>query len=42
MCPDMESARKVAFDKNVMTRTVTLDGDDFNPSGTLTGGELKC
>jgi len=28
----------VAFDKQVLKRSVTLTGDDFNPSGTLTGG----
>ena len=30
----------MAFDKEVMTRCVTLSGDVFNPSGSLTGGEL--
>ncbi len=29
---------RVAFDRGVQTRCVTLDGDDFNPGGTLTGG----
>ena len=28
----------MAFDKQVSKRSVTLTGDDFNPSGTLTGG----
>ena len=29
---------QVAFDKGVRARTVTLDGDAFEPQGTLTGG----
>lgn len=29
---------KVAFDKGVRTRTVTLDGDAIEPQGTLAGG----
>lgn len=28
----------MAFDKGVRARTVTLDGDAFEPQGTLTGG----
>jgi structural maintenance of chromosome 2 len=38
VCQDTGSAKKLAFTKEVSTRCVTLDGDDFNPSGTLTGG----
>src|SRR6185312_15211013 len=34
----IETARTVAFDKNIKMRAVTLDGDVFDPSGTLTGG----
>ena len=36
--PDLESAKAITFDRNVMTRTVTTDGDIFDPSGTLSGG----
>ncbi len=35
---DSATAMRVAFDRGVQTRCVTLDGDDFNPGGTLTGG----
>ena len=28
----------MAFDKGVRARTVTLEGDAFEPQGTLTGG----
>lgn len=38
ICQDMDSAKKVTFDRGVMTRTVTLDGDVYDPSGTLSGG----
>eukprot|EP01028_Stygiella_incarcerata_P009473 TRINITY_DN450_c1_g1_i1.p1 TRINITY_DN450_c1_g1~~TRINITY_DN450_c1_g1_i1.p1 ORF type:complete len:1214 (+),score=474.27 TRINITY_DN450_c1_g1_i1:214-3855(+) len=38
VCPDLDIARMVAFDKKVRTRVVTLDGDMFDPSGTLSGG----
>ena len=37
VCRDMESAKRVAFDKQIRTRTVTLDGEIFDPRGTLTG-----
>jgi structural maintenance of chromosome 2 len=38
VCNDSATAKKLAFHKDVASRCVTLDGDDFNPSGTLTGG----
>jgi structural maintenance of chromosome 2 len=38
VCESLEVAKSVAFDKGVRTRTVTLDGDSFEPQGTLTGG----
>lgn len=28
----------MAFDRGVRAKTVTLDGDSFEPQGTLTGG----
>ena len=34
---DSATAKSLAFNKEVRTRCVTLEGDDFNPSGTLTG-----
>jgi structural maintenance of chromosome 2 len=37
---DAVTARTLAFSREVRTRCVTLDGDDFNPSGTLTGAPL--
>lgn len=38
VCDTIEQARNVAFDKKIKMRAVTLDGDVFDPSGTLTGG----
>uniref|UniRef100_A0A8C5TL28 Structural maintenance of chromosomes protein n=1 Tax=Malurus cyaneus samueli TaxID=2593467 RepID=A0A8C5TL28_9PASS len=38
VCNNMDIAKKVTFDKRIMTRSVTLDGDVFDPQGTLHGG----
>uniref|UniRef100_A0A8C5FYJ2 Structural maintenance of chromosomes protein 2 n=1 Tax=Gouania willdenowi TaxID=441366 RepID=A0A8C5FYJ2_GOUWI len=38
VCDTLDNAKKVAFDKQVMTKTVTLGGDIFDPQGTLSGG----
>lgn len=38
ICKDSGTAKKLAFAKDVSTRCITLEGDDFNPGGTLTGG----
>ena len=39
---DSATAKTLAFHKEVRTRCVTLEGDDFNPSGTLTGTSSWC
>lgn len=39
VCDTLDNAKKVAFDKQVMTKTVTLGGDIFDPQGTLSGGK---
>jgi hypothetical protein len=31
---------KVTFDPKIRSRCVTLDGDSFDPAGTLTGGNV--
>lgn len=41
VCDTLDNAKKVAFDKQVMTKTVTLGGDIFDPQGTLSGGESR-
>ncbi len=35
---DATTAKKLAYSKEVATRCITLEGDDFNPTGLLTGG----
>ena len=40
VCTDMDTAKKVTFDERVNKKSVTLDGDSFDPAGTLTGGKL--
>ena len=38
VCRDTATARAVAFDNNVLTNCVTVEGDLLNPGGLLTGG----
>jgi structural maintenance of chromosome 2 len=45
VCDTPEIAKQIAFDRKVRNRTVTLDGDSFDPNGTMSGGaknELGC
>jgi structural maintenance of chromosome 2 len=38
ICKDAEAAKRVTFDKNVRMKSVTIDGDVYDPFGTLSGG----
>ena len=38
ICPDKETAALVTFHREVRMRSVTLEGDVYDPSGTLSGG----
>ena len=38
VCKDDRTAKALAFSRDVGVRCVTLQGDDFNPSGVLSGG----
>lgn len=38
ICEDAESAKRVTFDPAVRLKSVTLVGDVYDPSGTLSGG----
>ncbi len=38
ICADKESAQKVAFNKAIALKSVTVDGDVYDPSGSLSGG----
>lgn len=40
VCKDMNIAKKVTFDEKILKKSVTLDGNSFDPAGTLTGGKL--
>ena len=38
ICDDAETASKITFSREVGTKCVTLNGDIYDPSGTLSGG----
>lgn len=38
ICDDAQTAKDVTFNKNIRTKSVTLDGDVYDPFGTLSGG----
>lgn len=38
ICQDADTAKRVTFDPAVRLKSVTLDGDVYDPSGTLSGG----
>lgn len=38
ICSSTEIAKRIAFDKGIRRKCVNLEGDIFDPAGTLTGG----
>nr|CDS25301.1 structural maintenance of chromosomes protein 2 [Hymenolepis microstoma] len=38
VCPTLDHARKVTFHPGIERRTITYEGDMFDPQGTLSGG----
>lgn len=38
VCEDAETAKRVTFDPSVRMKSVTLEGDVYDPAGTLSGG----
>ncbi len=38
ICADKQAAQAVTFNKNISVKSVTLEGDVYDPSGTLSGG----
>lgn len=38
ICQDAETAKRVTFDPSVRMKSVTFEGDVYDPSGTLSGG----
>ncbi|XP_072964208.1 structural maintenance of chromosomes protein 2-1-like isoform X1 [Typha angustifolia] len=41
VCRNIDAAKEVAFNRQISTPSVTLEGDIFQPSGLLTGGSRK-
>ncbi|KAH0979213.1 hypothetical protein GBA52_006390 [Prunus armeniaca] len=41
VCKTIDAAKEVAFNREIRTPSVTLEGDIFQPSGLLTGGSRK-
>ncbi|XP_037491870.1 structural maintenance of chromosomes protein 2-1 isoform X2 [Jatropha curcas] len=41
VCKTMDAAKEIAFNREIRTPSVTVDGDIFQPSGLLTGGSRK-
>ena len=39
VCNSMDDAKRVAYDERIKKKSVTLEGDSFDPAGTLTGGK---
>lgn len=38
ICANAETAKRVTFDPSVRMKSITLEGDSYDPSGTLSGG----
>ncbi|GAA5805506.1 hypothetical protein EDC94DRAFT_603518 [Helicostylum pulchrum] len=38
ICDDAQTAKIITFNKEIFTKSVTLDGDVYDPHGTLSGG----
>ncbi|RAL64279.1 hypothetical protein DID88_002171 [Monilinia fructigena] len=38
ICADAATAKRVTFDASVRMKSITLEGDSYDPSGTLSGG----
>lgn len=41
VCQESSHAKQVTFDQRVKTRSVTVEGDIYDPQGTLTGGSTN-
>lgn len=41
ICKDPETAKEVTYDREVRTRSITLEGDVYEPEGTISGGSRK-
>lgn len=41
ICKDLDTAKKVTYNKDIKTRSYTLDGDQMDPDGSLSGGAVQ-
>lgn len=41
ICQDPETAKTITFDQNIRARSITLEGDIYDPEGNLSGGSRK-
>lgn len=41
ICNDPNTAKNITFDPNIRSRSITLDGDVYDPEGNLSGGSKK-
>lgn len=41
ICNDPETAKKVTFNDKIRTGSITLDGDNYDPEGRLSGGSRR-
>lgn len=41
ICKDLETAKAVTYNKDIRTRSYTLDGDLMDPDGSLSGGAVQ-
>ncbi|KAI5952867.1 SMC2 [Candida jiufengensis] len=41
ICADPDAAKKVTFDPQVRTRSITIEGDTYDPEGNVSGGSRR-
>lgn len=41
ICKDLDTAKKVTYNPQIRTRSYTLDGDQMDPDGSLSGGAVQ-
>lgn len=41
ICADPDAAKKVTFDPQVRTRSITIEGDTYDPEGNISGGSRR-
>lgn len=42
ICDDPDTAKRVTFDNRIRTGSITLDGDNYDPEGRLSGGSRRA